>query len=142
MGFTVLIALDYNAHTAGLFTKSSVNVQSADGTFYSNGEQIGVQLLGVVVAVTWSLLWTYLLTWLTRLTVSIFPSFLREHVSFYGSVFFFRIGNFCEFRGHVLAVILTMRLCNKALKKHVFSHASLCTGVSVRGRLHEPGWLG
>jgi len=57
------------AVTAGLFTKSSVNVQSADGTFYSNGEQIGVQLLGVVVAVTWSLLWTYLLTWLTRLTV-------------------------------------------------------------------------
>ena len=73
----VLTTRDYNAHTAGLFTKSSVDVQSADGAFYTNGEQIGVQLLGVVVAVTWSLLWTYLLTWLIRLTVSIFPSFLQ-----------------------------------------------------------------
>lgn len=55
---------------AGLFAKSSKDVTSADGAFYSNGAQLGSQLLGVAVSVTWSLLWTYLLTWLIRLTVS------------------------------------------------------------------------
>ena len=56
---------------AGLFSKSSQDVSSADGAFYSNSAQLGVQLLGVVVTVTWSVLWTYLMTWLIRLTVSI-----------------------------------------------------------------------
>ena len=43
---------------------------SADGAFYSNSAQLGVQLLGVLVTVTWSVMWTYLLSWLIRLTVS------------------------------------------------------------------------
>ena len=47
-----------------------MDVTSADGAFYSNGAQLGIQLLGVLVAVTWSVLWTYLLSWLIRLTVS------------------------------------------------------------------------
>ena len=55
---------------AGLFSKSSQDVTSADGAFYSNSAQLGVQLLGVLVTVTWSVLWTYLMTWLIRLTVS------------------------------------------------------------------------
>ncbi|XP_078346978.1 uncharacterized protein LOC144632254 isoform X3 [Oculina patagonica] len=59
------------AVAAGLFTKSSKDVTSADGAFYSNGAQLGVQLLGVVVTVTWSVLWTYLMTWLIRLTVGL-----------------------------------------------------------------------
>ena len=60
--------------TAGLFAKSSVDLKTADGAFYSNGAQLGVQLLGVVTALTWSLLCTYALTWLIRLTVSfVFP---------------------------------------------------------------------
>lgn len=57
------------AVTAGLFTKSSKDLNSANGAFYSNGAQLGVQLLGVVTTVTWSLFWTYLMTWLIRLTV-------------------------------------------------------------------------
>lgn len=56
--------------TAGLFTKSSTDLETASGAFYSNGAQLGVQLLGVVTTVAWSLLCTYLLTWLIRLTVS------------------------------------------------------------------------
>ena len=56
---------------AGLFSKSSQDVTSADGAFYSNGAQLGVQLLGVLVTVTWSVLWTYVMTWLIRLTVSV-----------------------------------------------------------------------
>ena len=47
-----------------------MDVTSADGAFYSNGAQLGIQLLGVLVTVTWSVLWTYLLSWLIRLTVS------------------------------------------------------------------------
>lgn len=65
-----------NIYIAGLFTKSSKDVTSADGAFYSNGAQLGVQLLGVVVTITWSVLWTYLMTWLIRLTVSVFFSVL------------------------------------------------------------------
>ncbi|KAK2557231.1 Ammonium transporter 1 [Acropora cervicornis] len=57
------------AVTAGLFTKSSTDLETASGAFYSNGAQLGVQLLGVVTTVAWSLLCTYLLTWLIRLTV-------------------------------------------------------------------------
>lgn len=57
------------AVTAGLFTKSSTDLETASGAFYSNGAQLGVQLLGVVTTVAWSLMCTYLLTWLIRLTV-------------------------------------------------------------------------
>lgn len=61
-----------HVYTAGLFMKSSKDVTSADGAFYSNATQLGVQLLGVVVTVTWSVLWTYVITWLIRITVSEF----------------------------------------------------------------------
>lgn len=59
------------AVTAGLFTKSSKDVASENGAFYSNGAQLGVQLLGVVVTTTWSVIWTYLLIWLIRITVGL-----------------------------------------------------------------------
>ncbi|XP_068675146.1 uncharacterized protein [Montipora foliosa] len=64
--------------TAGLFAKSSVDLKTADGAFYSNGAQLGVQLLGVVTALTWSLLCTYALTWLIRLTVGLNACDLEE----------------------------------------------------------------
>ncbi|XP_022788411.1 ammonium transporter 1-like isoform X2 [Stylophora pistillata] len=59
------------AVTAGLFTKSSKDVTSANGAFYSNGSQLGVQLLGVVITTMWSVLWTYSLIWLIRVTVGL-----------------------------------------------------------------------
>lgn len=76
---------------AGLFSKSSQDVTSADGAFYSNGAQLGVQLLGVLVTVTWSVLWTYVMTWLIRLTVSVlsfgFVKFNLFHLTLTKSVY-------------------------------------------------------
>lgn len=57
------------AVTAGLFTKSSNGLNASAGAFYSNGKQLGIQLLGVAITITWSLFWTYLMTWIIRVTV-------------------------------------------------------------------------
>lgn len=73
----MIIMANVEFYLAGLFTKSSKDVASENGAFYSNGAQLGVQLLGVIVTTTWSVLWTYLLIWLIRITVStIFSSSL------------------------------------------------------------------
>lgn len=56
---------------AGFFSRKSVNSKAENGALFSNEIQMLHQLLGIVVAIAWPLVWTLLLIKFIHLTVSL-----------------------------------------------------------------------
>ncbi|XP_048575772.1 poly [ADP-ribose] polymerase tankyrase-1 isoform X2 [Nematostella vectensis] len=65
----------FAALSAGLLVDPSLDARGLSGAFYAGGRQLGVQLLGVVVTIAWSAVWTYLLSWFIHISVGFNLSF-------------------------------------------------------------------
>jgi len=64
----------------GLFATVAVNVDGRNGLFFGNPEQIGVQLLAVVVTIVFSFGMTYLLARILHASIGLRVSPMAEEV--------------------------------------------------------------
>ncbi|NTW06405.1 MAG: ammonia channel protein, partial [Syntrophaceae bacterium] len=64
----------------GLFATVSVNADGANGLFFGNPNQVGIQILAVVVTMVFSFVMTYILAKLLNISIGLRVSSMEEEV--------------------------------------------------------------
>lgn len=74
------IASTWGMIAAGLFATTAVNAEGADGLFFGNPGQVGVQLLAVIVTMVFSFGMTYVLARLLHASIGLRVTVMEEQV--------------------------------------------------------------
>jgi ammonia channel protein AmtB len=81
LGYAAIHFLHYAVcfFPAGLFSSSPARAMQMKGVFYSNAIQLPYQLVGIVVAISWTSFWTLLLLKFIESSVGLFTSPKTQH---------------------------------------------------------------